>query len=122
MHDVVLYITTVLVERKKVVIIMFCADDVLIYHVFLVVLLCMSCRIIEDDAEKITFLEKRQVHLMTENDTMRVLIEETVRENNHMMSTMDLILNSAMFNNSSHELTQNGLPVDVAPDPTVSVI
>lgn len=67
------------------------------------------------DEEKLSVLEKRQAHLITENEEMRNLIHETVQQNNHMIHTMDMILNSAMCN---VDLAEKGLPLNV-PELTV---
>lgn len=50
-----------------------------------------------EDDEALSVLEKRQAHMITESADMKAMIQQTVQENNQMMQTMDMILNSAIF-------------------------
>lgn len=52
---------------------------------------------ISADDEVLSVLEKRQAQMMTESTEIRDLVEETMQQNNQMMHTMDMILNSAVF-------------------------
>jgi hypothetical protein len=70
------------------------------------------------DEEKISVLEKRQAQLISENEETRSTITKTLFQNNHMMKTMDSILNSALFN---VDRKRKGLPLSV-PEPTVRLL
>jgi hypothetical protein len=55
-----------------------------------------ECRIIAFDNERISVLEKRQAHLMDENQETKNAIHETLRQNEHMANAMDSLLSHAM--------------------------
>ena len=66
-----------------------------------------SCRMLSEDNEALSVLEKRQADMMTESDEMKAMIQQTVQENNQMMHTMDMIMNSAIFKS---DMSQKGQP------------
>ena len=73
---------------------------------------------IDSDEEKLTALEKRHADLIAESDNMKTMIQDTIHKNNQMIHTMDMILNSAMFN---VDLAQKGLPLNTG-QPTVRLL
>lgn len=71
------------------------AIDVL-YYVMLCYVLC--CRIIAFDNERISVLEKRQAHLMDDNEKTRNEIMNTLRQNEQIVEVMDSLLDRSKTN------------------------
>lgn len=71
---------------------------------------------ISADDETLSVLEKRQAQMISECVEMRDLVEETMQENNQMMHTMDMILNSAVFKENFAQSKASHTEEDIGPD------
>lgn len=62
----------------------------------------LCCRIIAFDNERISVLEKRQAHLLNDNEETKQEIIRTLRENEKMAETMDTLLNIVTHTSQDH--------------------
>ena len=58
----------------------------------------LCCRIIAFDNERISVLEKRQAHLMDDNEKTRNEIMNTLRQNEQIVEVMDSLLDRSKTN------------------------